>query len=76
MSLCGSSASEGRNLSVKLCLVHTALGGTSKDICRAVKLAESEVSTNVGVFASASAIPLPSPSCSIGYILAIAILDS
>lgn len=75
MSLSSSSASESGNLSVKLRLCDAALRGTSEDISRAVKWAETEVSTNVGVSACASAIPLPSPSCSVGYILAIAVLD-
>ena len=75
MSLSGSSASESGNLSVKLRLGDAALGGTSEDISRAVKWAETEVSSNVGVSACASAIPLPSPRSSVGYIHAIAVLD-
>lgn len=75
MSLCSSPASESGNLTVKLRLGDAALGGTSEDISRAVKWTETEVSSNVGVSASASTIPLPSPSSSVGYILAIAVLD-
>ena len=74
MSLSSSSASESGNLSVKLRLGDAALGGTSEEISRAVKWAETKVSTNVGVSASTSTIPLPSSSCSVGYILAIAVL--
>jgi hypothetical protein len=75
LSLSGGSASESGNLSVKLSLVDAALSGTSEDISSAVKLAESEVSTNVGVSACASAVPLPSSGGCVGHILAIAVLD-
>ena len=71
--LCGSSASECRNLRVILRLGDAALRRTSKDISGAGKLAKSEVSTNVSIFASASTTPLPSfVDCNI---LAIAVLD-
>ena len=75
MPLSGSSAGESGNLSIEPRLCDTALGGTSEDISRAVKWAEREVSSNVGVSASASTVPLPSPRSSGSYVLAIAVLD-